>query len=101
MLGIEHPLLELEALEPRCDPGKIAGRGMAFCAPARAFKVLLARFGVSGLEIGGIHALTSTGFCEHIISLRVDKGNKAGNLLIRTVKAGHALVWASIAHDNP
>ena len=59
VLGIQHLLLELEALVTRCNPGKIPRRRVAGCASSRAVEVLLAGLDVSGLEIGDIHALTS------------------------------------------
>src|ERR1700730_11566551 len=98
--GIQHLLFEFEAPVARRNSGKVPGWRVADCAPPGAVEVLLTGLGVSSLEIGDVHPFTSANSsAERAILLSVDKGNQAGNLIIGTIKAWHAFVGASIAHD--
>src|SRR5580658_166147 len=98
--GKQHLLFEFEAAVTRCDSGKIPGWRVAGCASSRAVEVLLPSFDVSGLEIGRIYPLASPFSSESVVLLSVDKGHQAGNLLLRKVKAAHALRGTAIAHHR-
>jgi hypothetical protein len=97
--GVQHLLFKIETLVTRCDPRQIAGLRVTSCASPRTVEILFASLGISGLKIGHVHSLASPFSGERSVLLKVDKGSQAGNLLIGNVKAWHALVWASIAHN--
>jgi hypothetical protein len=72
---------------------------MARGAPTRALEVLFARFRISGLQIGGIHAFAPAFFPKSGVELlSMDKGHEAGNLCFRKIEVRHALIGAANAH---
>ena len=100
-LGIQHLLFEFKALVTRCDPGKIAGGRVAGCASARAVEVLLAGLGVSGLQIGDIDSFASALLARAALFCWVwIKATRLAICWLGTIKARHAFVRASIAHDR-
>src|SRR5258706_13049194 len=100
VFGVQHPLLKLQALMARCDPGEVAVWRVAGRASACTFEVSLSGFSISGLEVGDIHSLSSSRFRERSVLLCVDKGHQAGDLLIGKFKAWHALVRAPVAGNR-
>src|ERR1017187_4290613 len=83
---IEHLPLEFETLVTGCDSRKIAGRRVTGGASTCTVEVSLTGFSISGLQIGWIHALATTGSGERLDLLRVDESNDGGHLIIRAVK---------------
>src|SRR5579864_5257407 len=83
---------------PRCDPGKIPGRRVASCTSSCAVEELLARLNISGLEIADVDAFPSAFLSERVVLLGMDERHQAGNLVIRSIKARHAFIWAPVAH---
>src|ERR1700685_491398 len=101
MFGIQHPLLEFEALITGCNIGTISRWRRAGRAPPRSVEILLARLNIAGLEIGCVNAFASTYFrVSGITLLGMDKGHQAGHLIVGKIEARHALVRTAISQPR-
>src|SRR5579872_3876311 len=72
---------------------------MALSAAARAFKVLLARLGVAGLQILGRDAAPAARMRLGRGFARADERDEAANLRRRKFETGHLVVRPAVADD--